>query len=372
MKAQCAVLCIVAVVSGVAVAADRESAAPALGPEQVSDVAVAVGGTRGALDAGEECPAGSLCGQDRAGNTWFYSDAQFCSGGSCGRVRAEKYPPPGVTINRPIGGISWYGVYIDNQYDGCQKPRHLFRVRFYRDNGQNMPDPNGIVHDELLEVEGRDTGERIVFQGGTIAAGVWEFLAILGAPVNQPTGWFSLQGDSDPPLQCYHLWAPSNEGDGLVAQWWERPFGGVQYSTLTADLEYCFREAKYGACCHDCPPECVDHVPELICLQQGGRFAWNRECDTIYPPCGQARGACCRDDGSCAITTCRECETGCNGDCNCDGYVNFDDINEFVRILGGGTPCRFANADINDDGQVDFSDINPFVACLAAGGGRCG
>jgi hypothetical protein len=52
------------------------------------------------------------------------------------------------------------------------------------------------------------------------------------------------------------------------------------------------------------------------------------------------------------------------GDANCDGVVNFGDINPFVAILTGGTPCRFDNADVNADGFVNFGDINPFVAVL--------
>ncbi len=61
----------------------------------------------------------------------------------------------------------------------------------------------------------------------------------------------------------------------------------------------------------------------------------------------------------------------CRGDCNCDGAVNFEDINAFVAVLSGGTPCRFDNCDVNGDGVIDFADINPFVALLAGGGGSC-
>ncbi|MEW6249685.1 MAG: hypothetical protein AB1716_03500 [Planctomycetota bacterium] len=61
----------------------------------------------------------------------------------------------------------------------------------------------------------------------------------------------------------------------------------------------------------------------------------------------------------------------CRGDCNCDRFVNFDDINAFVAVLSGGTPCSFENCDVNGDGVINFSDINPFVALLSAGGGPC-
>jgi hypothetical protein len=58
-------------------------------------------------------------------------------------------------------------------------------------------------------------------------------------------------------------------------------------------------------------------------------------------------------------------------DLNCDGRVDFGDINPFVLALSnpGGysqtyPQCHLINADINGDGTVDFGDINPFVALL--------
>ena len=60
------------------------------------------------------------------------------------------------------------------------------------------------------------------------------------------------------------------------------------------------------------------------------------------------------------------------GDMNCDGAVNFDDINPFVLALsdpaGYGTTypnCPISNGDIDGNGAVDFFDINPFVALLS-------
>lgn len=57
----------------------------------------------------------------------------------------------------------------------------------------------------------------------------------------------------------------------------------------------------------------------------------------------------------------------CPGDCNCDGLINFDDIDPFVAVLGGATPCRFENCDVNGDGVINFDDIDPFVALLGSG-----
>ncbi len=63
------------------------------------------------------------------------------------------------------------------------------------------------------------------------------------------------------------------------------------------------------------------------------------------------------------------------GDVNCDGAVNFGDINVFVLALTDPAAyaatfpqCDILNADINGDCVVDFGDINPFVALLTGGG----
>ena len=59
------------------------------------------------------------------------------------------------------------------------------------------------------------------------------------------------------------------------------------------------------------------------------------------------------------------------GDLNCDGTVDFGDINPFVLALTNPgvyattyPDCDINLGDINGDGSVDFGDINPFVALL--------
>ena len=64
----------------------------------------------------------------------------------------------------------------------------------------------------------------------------------------------------------------------------------------------------------------------------------------------------------------------CAGDLDCDGVIDFDDIDPFVAALGcqGGDPncwdpgCPWLNGDCNDDGTVDFDDIDSFVARIGA------
>lgn len=60
-----------------------------------------------------------------------------------------------------------------------------------------------------------------------------------------------------------------------------------------------------------------------------------------------------------------------SGDVNCDGLVDFDDIDPFVLLLSDPPAwqaafagCRMENGDINGDGLVDNEDIDPFVALI--------
>lgn len=67
--------------------------------------------------------------------------------------------------------------------------------------------------------------------------------------------------------------------------------------------------------------------------------------------------------------TMRGVTTACNGgDANCDGNVDFFDIDPFVTALltpeayqAAYPSCNIGSADVNADGAVDFFDIDPFL-----------
>jgi hypothetical protein len=86
-----------------------------------------------------------------------------------------------------------------------------------------------------------------------------------------------------------------------------------------------------------------------------------------------------------AIRACPECPRPLKGDCDCDGEIGFGDIQAFLtalidgrtewmrrykcdvqpcRGLPGDVGCSYYAADLNCDGLVDFGDINPFVLAL--------
>jgi hypothetical protein len=84
-----------------------------------------------------------------------------------------------------------------------------------------------------------------------------------------------------------------------------------------------------------------------------------------------ANGTSNDDDGNGVPDECEQLI----GDLNCDGSVDFGDINPFVLLLSNEAGYRTAfpnciriNGDINNDGtygQGSFGDINPFVALLS-------
>jgi hypothetical protein len=63
------------------------------------------------------------------------------------------------------------------------------------------------------------------------------------------------------------------------------------------------------------------------------------------------------------------------GDMNCDGSVDFNDIDPFVTALVSQEDyesqypdCNWLNGDIDENRSVDFNDIDGFVECLIEGG----
>ena len=160
-----------------------------------------------------------------------------------------------------------------------------------------------------------------------------------------------------------------------------------------------------GACCYDngttaittygqCVGEgacCVGSTctvySQAACTARGGTYKGNATtCPGSPPWCNVApTGACCTNY-VCTVTTQAAC-TGiwkgagtsctsgvckCIGDVNCDGLINYADINPFVKALGSLSlwqaqypNCPWQNCDINGDSLVNYADINPFVAKLS-------
>jgi len=145
------------------------------------------------------------------------------------------------------------------------------------------------------------------------------------------------------------------------------------YYAIVGPLSEGPHEIVIGATDDDLTPESSEEhrefdVEDAACLRDGdgdGVVDCDDNCPGIFNP-GQ------EDNDS------DEVGDACDpapGDMNCDGGVDFDDINPFVRALVGQAvyegrhpECRWLNGDIDGDGDVNFDDIRPFVRCLVNAG----
>lgn len=89
----------------------------------------------------------------------------------------------------------------------------------------------------------------------------------------------------------------------------------------------------------------------------------------IYIPY-QREGACCLLLDNVIVTI----VTPTPGDMNCDGKIDFNDIDGFVAALidpadyqSQYPKCNYFNGDINNDKHVNFDDVDGFVECLIDG-----
>jgi hypothetical protein len=163
-----------------------------------------------------------------------------------------------------------------------------------------------------------------------------------------------------------------------------------------------------GACCLPATGECVQKF-EFQCSDLGGTFLGHGVSCGPPNPCPQPTGACCfgticitgqthadctaaggtwagagtncADSNSNGIPDACDTNTVCIGDLNCDGAIDFGDINPFVLYMSNSASwaaafpgCNPLNGDINCDGtygQASFGDINPFVALMSQCGMGC-
>jgi hypothetical protein len=104
------------------------------------------------------------------------------------------------------------------------------------------------------------------------------------------------------------------------------------------------------------------------------------DCNTngVLDECDIASGTSLDVNGDGIPDECDSGPTWCLGDSNCDGAVDFSDIQCFVAALSGEAawvntykashggadpPCPYAVNDLNGGG-VEFTDIQPFVQHL--------
>ncbi|MEW6251190.1 MAG: hypothetical protein AB1716_11120, partial [Planctomycetota bacterium] len=147
-------------------------------------------------------------------------------------------------------------------------------------------------------------------------------------------------------------------------------FGGAPVGATYADGQH-WDDSAYGI-----PAAATSAVVALYYQSTSKEYIEFLRDENVTNNKGQALYELWRDNGKCPpepiATRTVPLRPGRPGDLNCDGAVDFSDINPFVLALSDPLAyavshpnCNILNGDCNGDGNVGFEDINPFVALLA-------
>ncbi len=311
-----------------------------------------------------DCPEGTLLSQEpfAPDQSWSFGLSEVDAYGGTNFLRYEYFPGGAGGV---VGDVHWWGLWLYNDgsaWSTCTESNPIFEITFYTDNAGV---PGAVACGPFsVSVPGVATG--------ILYASTYEMYYFEVDPMPGPCvtfDWISIQGAGD--TSCWFLWAGSPFGDGYS----RIDEDGVGEAD-DVDLSICLTEyvPATGACCDELTGVCTDGVDGADCVGANLRFVANTFCVDLVPPCGERTGACCYEDGSCAIVTREQCLYA-PADMNCDGIINFDDIDPFVTALVGAEgyyaefpDCNYLNGDIDGNGIVNFDDIDPFVNLLVAGG----
>ena len=176
-----------------------------------------------------------------------------------------------------------------------------------------------------------------------------------GGPTRLVSPIIDLSGTEDPVLTFAWWWYNDDQDlDYLVAQ--VSSNGGTSWSLLARIFD------------HDDEPSewipCEYHLADYIPLTSEVQIRFSAS-DTPNNSIDEA-----------AVDAVRiidvTCSLGHPGDLNCDGVVDYADIDPFVEALScvGGVnwpyDCPWTNADCNGDGEVNYDDIDAFVALIGS------
>jgi hypothetical protein len=342
------------------------------------------------------CPDGALWSQPPHGPADFWT--AFNSDVEGGYAAFDNFSG----VIGQITDLHWWGFDVVCCYSECDELNPLFDITFYTDAG-GFPGVPVCTYTAVPAVR-NPTG--ILYAGFQLI----EFdIPLLSPPCVLGNGWVSIVGTGGN-LSCWQYWMSSPVGDGLCYQ----ADASGALTPQSFDLSFCLTGAYtpiFGACCDDNTGDCQDNVELINCIGPGLRFAANTTCEELNPGCGELPGACCYDDGTCAITsqggctgqwlgaytTCDQCPLVCppgatiesepcgadtNGGCNSAPPV-------FEPISCGETVCGFSYYDggIRDTDwysitvaqdtlftwtvQVDFDGLIGLVAMSVPGSGNC-
>jgi hypothetical protein len=228
-------------------------------------------------------------------------------------------------------------------------------------------------------------------------------------------GW-SWYSDMDDALLGYtNIYVNNTYGASYTATAWNETWGAFTWAEFVGQIDadrpmvFLVDSNGDGATDHFVPAfgyRDINGYPEYACFDtwaygvrwerfrsMSASYSWGIYGATFYNVQVPV-GACCLADGACQQLSETDCAGACGtyygdgsvcwsglcilrGDLNCDGAVDFGDINPFVLYLSNNAAwqaaypdCSALNGDIDGDGtygQWSFGDINPFVALLTGG-----
>ena len=204
---------------------------------------------------------------------------------------------------------------------------------------------------------GAEAGATVVASTtGVGAAGIvsWNFN---GAPLPEGTYWLSVQAVGGFIDHGMVYWMRANEGQPHGSEhYFHNPGGG--WGKGPAPLPY----SQWPAA-----PADLAFTQHLVRLADCNANGTLDDCDILSGPS--------EDENNNGVPD--ECEAPpvCRGDSNCDGGVNWRDIDFFVAAMTSEAAwrnvflpvapgCPYDNNDVSGDGSVNWRDIDPLVALM--------
>ncbi|MEP0846734.1 MAG: hypothetical protein HRF50_07930 [Phycisphaerae bacterium] len=297
------------------------------------------------------CPPGSLFGQNPSGtgDLWTAYTSELDAGGP--GISYTVYDDFSGVIGQ-ITDIHWWGIEAQFDFFGfipCVEPNPVFDITFWTDSG-GLPGIPVCTY----TVTATQTATGLLYAGFPLTYYTVDPIAPF---CTIPNGWVSIRGAGN--SLCWFLWLTS--GPGGLGSGLQDLGDGFGPQPIPDDLAYCLTGAyvpTFGACCDDSTGICTDNVELINCIGPGLRFAANTLCEELTPPCGQLPGACCYDDGTCAITT--EAECGTTGGTWLGAFTSCDDC-PIVCPPGGlqePEPCGSDTDGGCNMASPQFVDIN--------------
>jgi hypothetical protein len=236
------------------------------------------------------CPADSWFGQPLAGpnDPWsFYLSEQ-----SAGWKAYDDYSQ----LAGPLDHVTFFGLSLmetSGALAACNtEPTPTFLVEFYQPGAA----PGALVASYTVSTTGVPTGDAY------FGFAAYAYTVTLDPPLaGLPDGWISIQGQTATSGDCEFLWGSSLTGDFNALQ---DTGSGIAPLDPPDNLAFCIHIVYtpiLGACCDEAAGTCAENADLINCREADQRFIVGGACGDFMPACGRILGACCYEDGTCAL-----------------------------------------------------------------------